>query len=171
MPKKEFKETGFGKFLNKAGNAIKRHGGDVLEIAATAVTNPVAAIGKAREVLQRGEQKDEEAQALLAELQLKQMEFKLEMEKLNVEMVKSHHELEAIQLQQEDKWTKRARPTRQYFWLLIITLMIVLDFKNFQESSNLVFLDFNNPLLYIMGADFGYYQFNRTQEKKAKVAV
>lgn len=165
--KKKFSETKFGQFLKKAGDVIAKSGGDILEIGATAVTQgPAAAIGKTVQVLRKGSDSgDSEATELLVELERNRQSFLVEMESLEVDKIKSFHSLEATQLQQEDLWTKRARPTRQYFWLLAVIGMMILDYLNISEGNSMVFLDFNNPLLYIMAADFGYYTLMRTKEK------
>jgi len=78
--KKPFKETGFGKFLKKAGAVVKDKGLDVAELAIKAVQGDLkGAIGEVKEIL--GKEGTPEANALLTELDLKHKEMILEFEK------------------------------------------------------------------------------------------
>jgi hypothetical protein len=85
--KKKFKDTKFGQFLSKAGNVIKENGGDILDIASTAIMgSPMGAIKKTAQLLKEGaENGDPAAVKLSQEFQMMQMEFEKEMRELDIE--------------------------------------------------------------------------------------
>lgn len=170
--KKKFGETKFGKFLGKAGKAITSSGGDVLDIGVTAVTQgPAAAIKKTIDVLRNGSDAgNPEATDLLIELERNRQAFTVDMAKIESDNIQSFHKLEAQQLSTSDKLTSRARPIRQYFWLLLIAIGLTIDYWNMVYGREKLFMEMDNPLLYIMAADFGVYTWNRTREKIKGVA-
>jgi len=90
-------------------------------------------------------------------------DFELEMEREMTRRITGHQELEAVQLQQEDLWTKRARPTRQYFWLIF--LLICYPVSMWTTGS---VIDLPEIVLGGVFVDFGLYTWKRTEEKKIK---
>ena len=79
--KKPFNETGFGKFLKKAGAVVP----EVLDVALNFVPGGTAvgtAIKAVRGVLKANEEGNAEVQALLAEMEQQERQWELEMERL-----------------------------------------------------------------------------------------
>lgn len=87
-------------------------------------------------------------------------DFELEMEREMTKRIEGNQQLEVVQLQQEDLFTKRARPTRQYFWLLFL---IVCYPVSFWIGGSVIAL----PEIILIGifGDFGFYTWKRTEEK------
>lgn len=84
MGKKGFKNTGFGKFLNKAGNTLKDKGGDILGIGMKVATGNISgAIGDVSDMLKGDD--SPEAKELYSELQLKMKEFEVELYALEIQ--------------------------------------------------------------------------------------
>lgn len=74
----KFKETGLGKFLNKAGSVLKDKTGDIAGIAIKVATGNIGgAIGDVTDMLKGDD--SPEAQELLSELKVKAKEFELEL--------------------------------------------------------------------------------------------
>ena len=80
MSKKNFKETGLGKFLNKAGDILKDKTGDILSIGVKVATGNIGGAFQDVSSMLKGDDSPE-AKELLSEFQLKMSEFKLEMYK------------------------------------------------------------------------------------------
>jgi len=87
-------------------------------------------------------------------------DFELAMTAEMTKRIVSVQDTERVQLAQEDLLTKRARPIRQYAWLLFIFVCYPLAYFVKGEYIDV-------PDVVIMGvfADFGFYTFNRTREK------
>ncbi|MDB4301948.1 hypothetical protein N9924_00125 [bacterium] len=102
----KFKESKFGKFLDKAGGVIQKNGGSILDIAIKAATGNVS--GALQEVsgLLQGED-SEEAKALFTEFELKRKEFELEEKKLIIADRDSARDMQAAALSQDDLFSKR----------------------------------------------------------------
>ena len=84
MGKKKFNETGFGKFLAKAGDTLKDKGADIAGIAIKVATGNISgAIADATGMLKNDS--SSESQALLTELNLKMKEFEVEMYQLEIQ--------------------------------------------------------------------------------------
>ena len=89
--KKKFAETGFGKFLNKAGKVVP----EILDVALEVATGDITgAVDKVKSHLQAAAVRDEKAQELLKELQLAEYTFIKEMEDLAVRDRESARERE-----------------------------------------------------------------------------
>lgn len=87
-------------------------------------------------------------------------EHELGMEQEMTKRITSYHDLEKTQLVQEDLYTKRARPTRQYFWLVFILLCYPIS--RWVTGSVIELPEI------IMGGifvDFGLYTWKRSEEK------
>lgn len=83
-PKKPFKETGFGKFLDKAGDVIMKNGGDVLNIAGKVATgNITGAFGDVANMLKGDD--SPEAKELLNEFELQKMTWEKEIFALEIQ--------------------------------------------------------------------------------------
>lgn len=79
--KKKFFDTGFGKFVKKAGAIVP----DVLDVAADVVSGDISgAIDKVRGKIEEKAKTDQRAAELLHELQLKQMEFEKDIFEMEV---------------------------------------------------------------------------------------
>jgi len=90
-------------------------------------------------------------------------EGKLEMLKeVDLERVKveGFNELETVQLQQDDLVTKRARPIRQYAWIILLFLCYPLAAALSGQP-----IDLPEILLIGMFSDMGVYSLLRTAEK------
>lgn len=155
--RKKFKDTKLGEWIQKNAPKVGDIVGDVLP--------DKGVLGIIKNLIDK---EDTLNTTQKTEAQMLIMQHEIEIDKIELEKLKSHHNLEGIQLQQEDLWTKRARPTRQYAWLVLILFMIILDFSQFRDTGSIIFFTFENPLLYVIGADFGIYTFNRTREKIAR---
>tara|TARA_R110000737_G_scaffold340744_1_gene363888 strand:+ start:908 stop:1426 length:519 start_codon:yes stop_codon:yes gene_type:complete len=84
MGKKKFNETGFGKFLAKAGDTLKDKGANIAGIAIKVATGNISgAIADATGML-KGDSSSE-SQALLTELELRMKEFEIEMYQLEIQ--------------------------------------------------------------------------------------
>lgn len=106
-PKKRLSETKFGKFLNKAKNALP----NMAEVAIEAITNPVSAIKMASAQLREKAESDEEARQLLLELEIEQERMEQE---LTIEFAKMEHtdresarQMQIHALAQDDAFSKR----------------------------------------------------------------
>lgn len=82
------------------------------------------------------------------------------MEEEMTKRITSFHQLENTQLLQEDLFTKRARPTRQYFWLILILLCYPIS--NWTTGS---MIELPEIVLGGIFVDFGLYTWKRTEEK------
>lgn len=157
-------KSGFGKFLQKVGNVFP----DIAEVGLTALSNPVEAVRLVKEKLQDKAAADDEksnaATILLAEMKRDEYQFIQDMYKEDTKRIQSTHELEAVQLEQEDLFTKRARPTRQYFWLLLLLLCYPIAYF-FTDAV----IDLPEFLLAGVFGDMGFYAYKRTEEKKMKL--
>jgi len=79
--KKKFFDTGFGKFVKKAGAVVP----EILDVAVDVVSGDISgAVGKVKSHLQAAAVKDSKAQELLKELQLAEYAFEKDMEELAV---------------------------------------------------------------------------------------
>lgn len=95
--KKKFKETGFGKFINKAISIVPSIAGDVFDVVTS--TNPVGtAISKVGELLSSKAKEDKKAKQLLSELENSRMQWEKEMYELDIE---------AFSLEVEDRKSAR----------------------------------------------------------------
>ena len=88
-------------------------------------------------------------------------DHELAMEKEMTARIASFQETERVQLEQDDKFTKRARPTRQYFWLLFLLLCYPVMY--YLDGA---VLDLPEIVLLGIFGDFGFYTWKRTEEKK-----
>ena len=80
---KKFKETGFGKFLNKVIKKVPSIAGDVLEVATSG--NPIgAAIEKVGDLLKGKSESEEEAKELLQEFERYKLNWEKEMYELQI---------------------------------------------------------------------------------------
>lgn len=156
--KKKFRDTKVGGWLAKNAPKALEVVGDVLP--------DKGVLGIVKNLIDKDETMSAQQKN---EFQVLALEYELELVREETKQIQSHHNVETTQLEQDDLFTKRARPTRQYVWLLIIVAMIVLDFSSFRNSGTLIFLNFENPLLYVIAADFGIYSLGRTAEKRAKI--
>lgn len=156
----EKEKSKFGKFLQKVGNVFP----DVMEVGLTAMSNPLGAIKLVTEKLQDKVNEDSgnaaEASLLLLELKREENTFLADMYKEDTKRIESVHGLEAVQLQQEDLFTKRARPTRQYFWLLFLLICFPIAYLATGATMELP-----SEVIYGIFADFGFYTYKRTEEK------
>jgi hypothetical protein len=83
--KKKFKETGFGKFLNKVIKKVPTIAGDVLEVATSG--NPVkTAISKVGDLLKGSSESDEKAKELLEEFERFKLSWEKEMYELDIKL-------------------------------------------------------------------------------------
>lgn len=80
MSKKPFKETGLGKFLNKAGSVLKDKTSDILSIGVKVATGNIGGAFSDVTSMLKGDDSPE-AKELLSEFQLKMSQFELEMYK------------------------------------------------------------------------------------------
>ncbi len=89
--KKKFKDTGFGKFLSKAGKLVPH----IVEGAAKLATtgNPIQAISVVRDALEKKKNSDTRANELWMELDLKKLEYEKEMYRYEVEDRKSARDM------------------------------------------------------------------------------
>jgi len=90
-------------------------------------------------------------------------EFELSMEHEMTTRIVEAQKTEQIQIAQEDKWTKRARPTRQYAW--VIFLFVCYPVAWFAKDK---VVDVPTEIVWGIFADFGYYTYSRTMEKIKK---
>lgn len=82
--KKVFKETGFGKFINKIIRVVPSIAGDVLDIATSGA--PIkTAIVKLEELLKSDTAQADESQELLVELEMSKRHWEREMYELDIE--------------------------------------------------------------------------------------
>ncbi len=82
--KKVFKETGFGKFINKIIRVVPSIAGDVLDIATSGA--PIkTAIVKLEELLKSDTAQVDESQELLVELEMSKRQWEKEMYELDIE--------------------------------------------------------------------------------------
>jgi hypothetical protein len=81
--KKKFSETGFGKFLHKAGDTIKDKGGDLLGVGLKVATGNISGAIEDVTGMLKGDDSPE-AKELLSELELKRREFELEEYELEI---------------------------------------------------------------------------------------
>ena len=167
--KESFEGSKFRQFLKKASKVVP----DVLDVGVDILTGDIS--GALEKVSDKLSAKKEIPLAgeLLVEFEIAKLSFQKELEQIALEherevtkRLESHNNLETVQLSQDDLWTKRARPTRQYFWLLAITAMIVGDWV----SGKTVFLVWDNPVFYIATADLVGYTIARQKEKISGVA-
>ncbi len=157
----EKEKTKFGKFLQKVGGVFP----DILEVGLTAAAgNPIQAIKLVKDKLTGEAAKDNEnsrtATELMMELEAMENEFLKEMYQEDTKRILSAHELEKVQLEQSDLFTKRARPTRQYFWLLF--LLVCYPVASFVAGS---VIPLPEIVLIGMFGDMGFYAYKRTEEK------
>lgn len=81
--KKTFKETGFGKFVNKIVRVVPNIAGDVLEIATSGA--PIkTAITKLEKLLKKDVVPTQQTKALLAEIKSSKMQWEKEMYELDI---------------------------------------------------------------------------------------
>ena len=91
MSKKAFKETGFGKFINKVIGAVPSIAGDVFEIATSG--NPVGTvISKVSELLKKESEVSDQAVVFHQELEMNKKDWEVEMYKLDIQAFS--HEVE-----------------------------------------------------------------------------
>ena len=88
-----FKDTNFKKFLDKAGAAITKNGGDIVNIGLKAATGNISGAIEETVNLLKGDD-DTLSKELLSELELKRQEFELEKFRLEVEDRNSARERE-----------------------------------------------------------------------------
>lgn len=101
-----FKDSKFGKFLEKAKDVIQENGGDVLGIAVKAATGNISgALSETKSLLSGG--KSQASKMLLQEFELKMKEFELEEQKLIIADRDSARTMQGEALKQEDKFSKR----------------------------------------------------------------
>lgn len=150
--KKKFKETALGQWLTEKAPDILSV---AVDLAGTAFP-PAKAISK----LIKTDPKLTPEQKL--EGQKLSQQYALDYEHEITVRIESAHELEKQQLAQEDLWTKRARPTRQYFWLIFLTLCF--PFSKWMSGA---VIDLPDILLIGILGDFGFYHYQRTKEKIA----
>ncbi len=82
--KKKFKDTKFGKFLNKAGNTLKENVGDIAGIGLKVATGNISgAIEDATDMIKGND--TPEAKELLQELEIRKQEFELDLYKTEIE--------------------------------------------------------------------------------------
>lgn len=147
--KKQFKDTKVGKFLSTKLPVVLDIVGSVLpDKGVLAIVKNIISSDRSMSA----KDKDEVNELILQQ--------EIELEKIELEKLKSFHNLEATQLIQEDKFTKRARPFRQYFWLLLLTLCYPVSWFVSHEMITL-------PEIILIGifSDFGLYTWKRTEEK------
>lgn len=149
-------KTGFGKFLQKVGHIFP----DILEVGATALLDsPAEAIRMVKDKLQGKAAQDGEhsieASRLLLELKTQEYDFIKEMYSEDTKRIQSAHELEKVQLEQTDLFTKRARPARQYFWLIFLLLCYPL--AKFTTGTT---VDIPEIVMIGIFGDMGFYAFN-----------
>lgn len=152
MGKKKFKDT-------KLGNILSNKLPSILAVAGEFLPDK-GALGIIKNMVTSDKSMSEQDRAeILALIN----EHEIALAKEDTERIKSFHSLENTQLQQEDMFTKRARPTRQYFWLLFILfcypVMYLIQGK---------IMDLPEVILFGIFTDFGLYTWKRTEEKNKK---
>lgn len=177
-PKKKFSETKFGKFLNKAKNAIP----NVAEIAIEAVTNPVSAIKMAGSKLKEKAEQDEEARQLLLEFEMEQqrMEHELTIEFAKMEQADrdSARRMQIEALSQDDAFSKRFLYFLAGFMLLMSsTFGIMLFYVDIPDSNRRLVEMFADIFLFsgaVMVLQFffgGSYKAPRKSQSEQKEAI
>lgn len=91
-------------------------------------------------------------------------DYELAMEQEMTKRITSFHELEKTQILQEDLYTKRARPTRQYFWLALLLMCYPIS-----QWVTGVMIDLPEIVLGGVFVDFGLYTWKRTEEKNIAI--
>jgi hypothetical protein len=152
MPKKKFTDTQFGQFLaNKLpdiaatiGTVLPDNG--TLGIIKNIISDPAQTPGLA----------DTDRLALLTAAN----QFAIDQENADNAAIESYNKVETAQVQSDDNYTRRARPTAQYFMLLLIALCYPVAWF----AKGLV-IPLPQPLILIIGSTLGVYTIARTFEK------
>mgnify|MGYP003643210818 CR=1 FL=1 len=154
--KKDFKNTKFGQFINKA----KDFAPELLQVAGKIATgNVIGAVSEVGSILKKESTKSAEAKVLLNEFKLLEMEFEKEMEEGITDRWKSD--------MTSDSWlSKNVRPLALMYLTFSATLLIVLDsaLEGFKVGEEWIFL-LKSLLLSVYIAYFG----SRGVEKYKKI--
>lgn len=152
-------KTKVGKFLQNAAALGQKVGPDVLNLLGN-VTG-VDALKNLANVIKKDEDLPDEAKEnALALLEL-DLNAQIELEREMTKRITGHQELEKVQVQQDDLYTKRARPTRQYFWLLFLLLCYPVAWA----LNDHKFIELPEIILVGIFSDFGVYSVLRSNEK------
>jgi len=146
-----FKDTAFGQLLTQKLPEVAAQVGEVLP--------STGVLGIVKNLITAAPEDQISATDKLALMQ-EADKFEETLAQSDSDNIKSYNDVEKAQVQSEDKYTSRARPTRQYFWLLF--LLICFPVSYFATGH---FVAIPDTLLWIIGGDFGTYTIARTQEK------
>lgn len=134
--KKKFSETGFGKFVIKAGKIVP----DVLDVAAKAITGDISgAVKEVGEKIRGAALRDEEAKKLLVEFQQLEWAFEKEMEELAVRDRESAR-------QREMAYVAAGKFDLEHFIMAMVGLiafgfiLFVLVYRNLPEANRDLFI-------------------------------
>jgi hypothetical protein len=154
--KKPFKDTAFGKLLIEKLPEVAAQAGEFLPDS--------GALGVIKNIITSQPEEKISAPDKL-ELLKEAHAYELSLEAEDSKRIESFNELEKVQVSQEDLFTKRARPARQYFWLLFLLVCYPLSWFIYGKVMEL-------PDIVLAGifGDFGFYSFLRTKEKKDSLA-
>jgi hypothetical protein len=135
MAKKKFKNTKFGMFLNRAGDAIKKNGGDIASIALKAATGNISgAISDVSEII-KGDATPETT-FLHDELINDRKDWEMEMLKTVLEDVGDARNMQEVALGQDDKFSKRfIYYLASGVFLFAVLFVIMLFFVEIPESN------------------------------------
>jgi hypothetical protein len=133
--KKPFKETKFGKFLDKTGEVLKDNAGALVGIGVKAATGNISGAIADVSTLLKGKDTPE-AQALLQELEIKKMEFELEFFKQEVEDRKSarQREIEVLKTGSSDPMMKITGIVALSAFLLCVVTVLFMDLPPANEK-------------------------------------
>lgn len=162
MPKGKFFEehgiTRVGKILRDAKQLGVAVAPELLEL-----TTGIPAVGVIKKVVEMVRGGKTNLPADVAQNLIEASEFDLAELAAHERLIAGHQDLEKTQLNSDDKFTRRARPTRQYFWLLVMALALLV----WPVWKGHV-LEIPTEFLVLMGGDMGVYALGRTAEKMGK---
>ena len=151
-----FQDTAFGKLLTQKLPEIAAQIGTVLPDSGTLgiIKNLIS------DPAQTSSLNDTDRLALLTEAN----KFELDLDTNDTEKIKSYNDVEKAQVQSDDNYTRRARPTLQYATMLM--LFICYPGAWFFKGD---YIHLPDTLLIILGSILGVYNVMRSLEKTTSI--
>ena len=161
--KKPFKDTGFGKFLNK----VKDNAGIIIDVAAEVATGDITgAIEKVRGELSGKAENDLKAKELLLEFEKEQNRFVIEMATLDIQLEQEITKRWESDSNSGNKLVLMTRPLIVLYSVFFTAVVAVLDsIPNVQMEVSETWLDILNMLLI---TSIGGYFAARSMDKYTK---
>lgn len=134
--KKPFNETGFGKFLKKAGAFIPDAADVIMKVATGNISGAIDSIGGA---LQEKAANDQQAASLLMELEMHRMTWELEMERIAAEDRASARSRE-VEMARAEKRDLTPTVLSAVAVVSFFFILYVIAFRNIPEANRDMFI-------------------------------